>query len=150
MLPAATYRISWCNFCKRFGARNDLPKLFFLPWYVYEFALLGYGSQQYISPNYFCMRYFYAQPYYMQNGFLGTQAMINVAVRACSKKYWKMFTVCHGSTSIASLLPPLLLFCCIWHCNVYKPFTNNLFGLFHSKLNIQKVHQIQYHFLNVL
>ena len=92
---------------------------------------------------------FYAQPY-MQNGFLGTQAMINVAVRACSKKYWKMFTVCHGSTSIASLLPPLLLLCCIWHCNVYKPFTNNLFGLFHSKLNIQKVHQIQYHFLNVL
>ena len=29
---------------------------------------------------------FYAQPY-MQNGFLGTQAMINVAVRACGKKY---------------------------------------------------------------
>ena len=49
-----------------------------------------------------------------------------------------------------SLRPPLLLFCSIWHCNVYKPFTNNLFGMFHSELNIGKVHRIQNIWVNVL
>ena len=71
------------QFLQKNGATNDFPKLFFLPWYV------G-AAELWITAIYFSQlllyEIFYAQPY-MQNGFLGTQAMINVAVRACSKKY---------------------------------------------------------------